>query len=430
MASYRYRDDRGYWELRWRTLGGLSRRRRCPTEAAARQLQTLIEAAHLRSEDYEPGRPAARPAELDLRTVMAAYITEIARTRRAATLDDYARRLEVWRRWLEEVYAPAVGLPGGRIPLRLLTRQLLREHHAWLQKTSRWTGRTRGVRTANKHIKVIQRFWQWAWDEDDGEEWEGLIPKPRSIKLPEPGAHPPVAPTWDEMDACITVCSGWQHQAAVLMRFTGLRAGQVMRLLWTDLRLERGLLTIRGELGKSTHERRGRIIPISTHLVTILQGWERDGVYIVAKPARCQDRRYRSRDFTRAWRRAGVREAVWAPPAEGTNGKPQHAFRRGFTSQLKRLGADSEAVEHLLGRKLQGQRSAYLDPDALPLLAAVALIPALSVAHPKVRRRRDTAESPVRPRRVPAPISKSKTHRQSEIMKNTVGAVGLMTRST
>jgi len=66
------------------------------------------------------------------------------------------------------------------------------------------------------------------------------------------------------------------------------------------------------------------------------------------------------------WRRAGVRKAAWAS-------SPHHAFRRGFVSGLKRLGADDEAVEVLVGHSL-GLRGHYADPEAMPLREAVALI--------------------------------------------------------
>lgn len=71
----------------------------------------------------------------------------------------------------------------------------------------------------------------------------------------------------------------------------------------------------------------------------------------------------------RAWQRAGVRQEVWT-------GESHPSFRNGFVSGLKRASADDEAVEYLVGRSL-GLRGCYADPDALPLRAAVNLIPAI-----------------------------------------------------
>jgi len=71
----------------------------------------------------------------------------------------------------------------------------------------------------------------------------------------------------------------------------------------------------------------------------------------------------------RAWKRAGVREEVWKQ-------RPHHAFRKGIRSGLKRLGADDMAVEFLLGHSLG--IAGVSDPEALPMKAAVALIPPIS----------------------------------------------------
>jgi len=81
-------------------------------------------------------------------------------------------------------------------------------------------------------------------------------------------------------------------------------------------------------------------------------------------------REARARDMMRAWKRAGVREEVWKQ-------RPHHAFRKGVRSGLKRLGADDMAVELLLGHSL-GIAGVYTDPDALPMRAAVALIPPMT----------------------------------------------------
>ena len=77
-----------------------------------------------------------------------------------------------------------------------------------------------------------------------------------------------------------------------------------------------------------------------------------------------------ARAMARAWKRAGAREEVWKQ-------RPHHAFRKGFRSGLKRLGADDMAVEFLRGHSL-GIAGVYTDPDAMPLRDAVDLIPPLT----------------------------------------------------
>jgi integrase len=227
-------------------------------------------------------------------------------------------------------------------------------------------GHERGAETVRKHLQVIELMWMWAYENDD--EWENLVPRPRRLKLTRTPPPLTVAPTWDEMDACIEACNAWHRQLALLLRFTGLRVQQAMDLRWSDVDLDRATLSVRGELGKSRQERSGRTIPISMHLVELLRSWERRDEYIVPceRQAGPRAREARGRDMARAWKRAGVR-----PQARK---QPHHAFRKGFVSELKRAGADDEAVEFLVGHSL-GLRGVYTDPDALPLRAAVALIP-------------------------------------------------------
>lgn len=67
-----------------------------------------------------------------------------------------------------------------------------------------------------------------------------------------------------------------------------------------------------------------------------------------------------------------MRRAAW-------KGRPHHAFRKGFVTELRRAGADADAVEYLVGHSL-GLRGVYTDPDALALRAAVALVPPLGGA--------------------------------------------------
>ncbi|MCA9794008.1 MAG: hypothetical protein KC910_19505, partial [Candidatus Eremiobacteraeota bacterium] len=77
--------------------------------------------------------------------------------------------------------------------------------------------------------------------------------------------------------------------------------------------------------------------------------------------------------FTLAWQRANVDREVWFR-------RSTHALRKGFASGLRQAGADSDAVDYLLGHGLRNMRGPYLDPGiALNLTEAVALVPPLSV---------------------------------------------------
>ena len=77
------------------------------------------------------------------------------------------------------------------------------------------------------------------------------------------------------MDACLDELNGWQRQLGIVLRFTGLRVQQAMGLTWDDVDLDRRLLRVRPELGKSDQEQRGRIMPVSEHLTDLLAAFDR-----------------------------------------------------------------------------------------------------------------------------------------------------------
>ena len=281
---------------------------------------------------------------------------------RPGTAVRYALGLDLWLRYLDKVHGK-----GAPLPPSILTRRMLSDWYGDL-KHGGLHGRDRSDATRRKIVEVGQLAWKWMYDNDEsGAE----IPAPRTLRMAREAASPTVAPTWVEMDTVIGALDGWHQRLAIVLRFTGLRCQQAMGLRWADVDLARGRLTIRGELGKSRQEQRGRIVPISPHLVAILRDWEREDEWMItSKRAKARERMARARDLERGWERSGVRKEAW-------QGRPHHAFRKGFVSELKRAGADSDAVEFLVGHSL-GLRGVYIDPDALPLKAAVEHIPAVN----------------------------------------------------
>ena len=221
-----------------------------------------------------------------------------------------------------------------------------------------------------KYVRRVERAWEWAYDDDDLGEF---VPRPKRIELPTLAAKPTIAPTWREMDACVMACRGWLQRVLIVERYTGLRVQQVMGLQWSDFDLDLAILVVRGELGKTKSEKAGRVIPISRHLVDELAGWgRREGWLIESGRNGAQSRVVRQRDVRRAWERTEARPEIYV-------GRPDHAFRKGLVTGLRRLGADPDAVEYLVGHSL-GLRGVYTDPDALPLREAVDLIPAIESA--------------------------------------------------
>ncbi len=346
------------YRVRWRDPDGRERFRECPTFPLAGLLKREVEDAAARGERWQPRAVHTTP---DLRVLIQAFLACCSTTLRPQTVVRYARALGLFVQWLEARHGA-----GPFLGPDLLCRRILAEWHEALAHGG-LHGRDRKPSTRRKLVEVVQLLWRWAYDHD---EYGPLVLPPRTLNLPREPVAPTVAPTWDEMDACVRALRSWQQRTCTVQRFTGLRVHQAMHLRWDDIDLDRCTLTVRGELGKTRWERQGRVVPLSPHLVEVLRTWEQPEDWVITsnrRPGGAFARTARSRDAARGWARAGVRPDVW-------RGRPHHAFRRGLISGLKRAGADPDAVEHLVGHVL-GSRGVYIDLDSLPLEEAVALVP-------------------------------------------------------
>lgn len=358
MATYRKRRE-GY-QVRWRDPDGRGRSRQVATLSTARELTREAQ----RCEDLGVvWTPAVSRAVPHLSDAAERYLRERARVLAPSSLSAEQMSLVLFEEWC---------LARGLDRVDVISRQLLGQWFDDLRVTGQRGARTVG--TARKSVDRVWRFWRWLYDEDDYSEF---VQRPRALELPDDrSGMPTVAPSWEEMDRCISAAGDdWQARALVVMRFTGLRIAQAMDLRWSDLDLDGARMVVRG--GKSAQEARGRVVPLAPAFVALAAGWGERVGYVVEAPTfkrdgqeRLRPRVFRSRDARRYWRRTGVREECW-------RSQPDHAFRKGFVSGLKRLGADDEAVEFLVGHS-GGLRGVYVDPESLPLRAAVALVPPLS----------------------------------------------------
>lgn len=293
-----------------------------------------------------------------------AYIRDRARLLAPETLERHGTVLDVWRRWL----------PGRTSAMRsdsVFSREMLGQFYDFLRTTNSRLGRPRSERTCQSYVITVSELWKWAADH---EEHRG-VPRWRMLELRTPAAPPrPPAPTWAQMDAVIvelerSVRRQWLARLAIVMRCTGLRVDQAAAVTWGDFDLTHpGLMTVRGELGKTDPERRGRTVPVSPVLLAEMRTWSRPqlGAVVGGPPGGSQGRRERT--VGNAWRATGAPSAIWS-------GRPEHCFRRGFQTGLIDLGADPFAVEFLVGHQLPGQMDTYTDPRAWKPRLAVDLVP-------------------------------------------------------
>lgn len=368
MATLEKRGE--WWTIRWTEPkpggeGRRWRRHRVRTRRQAEKLRIEIEDAVRLDGAWVPA--AARPEATRLTDAIQAFLEHSGRSNAPATTLRKSQMLKLLVRHL-----------GDEARVDGLSYETLGEFHAWLRQPR--TGRHlhgRGSETCRKIIGEVELLWRWAAQRQARGQFRG-VPTPDSLDLQRAAAPEAQAPTWAEMDACIFAAKGWQRRLYVVLRCTGLRVGQVMRLRWDDLDLDEGVLRFRGELGKTKHERRGRRQPIAPVLLQELKTWEQRGEWLIDCPRR--ERIARARDAARAWQRAGVAEEKWA--------QPHHAFRKGWATGLQLAGVDKEAIEYMQGHQvghltgLATSRDRYLDPRALPLVEAVGQVPPIALMLP------------------------------------------------
>lgn len=361
MAYTRKRGSR--WQVRWRDPDGTQRNRTVRTRSEAQALAREVDDAVSRGERWVPRGVRQEPS---LRDLMEAYIIGLEAAGKAeSTIRRYAHTLDMFERFVTDQ-------PGLPRPLRgsALSESLLMAFYVSLKENGRH-GRPRAESTRRKAVEVVVGLWKWLRKK---REWRNFVPELEEVELaPAPRART-LAPTFAEVDAMIACASGWQRDLYTVLRYTGLRVSQAMHLRWEDVDLERELMHIRPELGKTASERRGRHIPLSRHFVQWLAGrGRREGFLIQTnREAGVRQREARSRDAKRAWKRAGV-------PEDRYSQRPHHSIRKAFVSELRRAGADPDAIEAYIGHDL-GLRDIYTDPSAQPMRELVSLVPAIDLS--------------------------------------------------
>jgi integrase len=358
MASIRKRRSNGEdkYDVRWRDPDGVERTRTCPTRGVAEQLRRDVETARALGRRWEPGHASAAPT---LNEAADLYLAWRLSRKRGATVrvDDVA--LDRFIRW-----AAARRCRG----VDSLTADSLQEWDLSLRSESP----PLSTRSANGYVGRVRRWMAWLAAQPSCRDFVRTPPEMAALDLPTVPWRAPIAPRWGEMDAAIDHAPReWVGDAMWVMRCTGLRETQAMRIRWEDFHADGrdgDMLHVRPELGKTRQERAGRLVPVTPHLLERFAGrGVRTGWLVGPHKA---DRSIGTELADRAWLDAEVDERVW-------RGHPNHAFRYGFESGLVSEGADWLAVEHLVGHAVKGAGSSYLDPTwALRLREAVGLVPA------------------------------------------------------
>ena len=358
MANIEKRGRR--YTVRWRDGAGEQHRRTCPDLRTAKRVQREVEQARALGDDWRPRDESTTP---DLEMIFQAYLDDRARLLRAATLQQQYIGLRLFLEFLRRRRA------RGRLLPDLLSQASLAGFYTYMREERQNT-----ELSASQRVRMVHRAWRWAYD---AEPFEDVVPRPRLIDLPDAGPElRVVAPTWAQCDRAIEQANGWYARLMTVLRYTGLRKSQAMALRWDDLDVQEALLTVRPELGKSRQERRGRVVPVSPHLIEAVAGWGvREGWLVKTRgPARRVD----NPALHRAWRLSGAPREVWRQPC--------HAFRKAFVTRLVSAGVQEHLVKTLVGHARGVTGDVYTDVAGITdrLREAVALVPAVGAHEPRL----------------------------------------------
>lgn len=290
---------------------------------------------------------------------MRAYLLARGKALKPSTLKQYDLALLYFLQWWADHLSQEPLLED-------LTRNTLDEYHSYQEKRV-------SALTAHDRLRKVEAWWRWCADDD---EYFHATPRPRRLELracrPE---LEPRAPTWTQMDAAIVSANSywrteWYGRLWTVLRFTGLRQGQAMQLLWEDVNLEDATLRIRRELGKSKQEQAGRVVALSSHLIDELAGWGRREGFLID----VGDNKGRTPHSTitkKLWARTGAPHEVWR--------QPSHCFRKGFISGLAEAGVREDVIKALVGHTRGVTGDVYTPHHRLlpAMREAVAVIPPL-----------------------------------------------------
>ncbi len=261
---------------------------------------------------------------------------------------------------IAEAIHEAMGIPESEpLPVTLLGRPLFDKLKPIL-----------APRGATVPRNTLLRLWNaWGWLADDPESWPHVPPRPTTKRgyVPQGKRYgATIAPTLPHCDARIRHLRLRRRDRnavvmVLIMRYTGLRMGQVHAIRREDIDLTSGTLLVRK--GKSAREKAEmRRIPLSRHLLgepLFLQQLEE--LEPDAEIVKVENSRVTKAAWEAATEAGEVPRHTWAPPNRKF-ARPDHAFRAAFQAHLTSERVAPDVISHLVGHA-HGLRGTHYGRD-------------------------------------------------------------------
>jgi integrase len=333
------------WRVRWTDECG----RRCSeVYASKRDAQLVLKRRELEVREVKEGWRTGKPPDKRFDDLCDYWIRTHAKVKRSGSHDE-----SIIRAHLRPTF--------GALPLQALTTQHVDEFRAA-------KGHLHPKTVAN-HLTLLKTMLSRAVELG----WLHRSPVVRKPKIPRQGEIYRFLQADDEIQSFLASAREESEAAFVLYAtaiYTGMRAGELAGLRWSDVDFERGVITIQRSYDGPTKSGEIRRIPIFNVLRPILRAWalhRPDARHVFVNDAGNPLQRSQ-RVFQETLKR--VLDAAGFPRIEH-HGKPRHyivfhGLRHTFASHFMMRGGDLFKLQKLLGHQsvAMTQRYAHLSPDA------------------------------------------------------------------
>lgn len=299
----------------------------------------------------------ARETEAAIKGDMVRGEFEIMQDRKAPTLGEVWAKYLPWamehkKSWKSDLWYYRMHLEPrfGKKSLDAISPIDIERMKTELRKGVNKRGKPFAAATIKHQLVIIRRLYNLA------RKWglyEGKNPI-ESVSMPKLDNQQTEFLTDEELTRLLDTLETWPFKDTVafikLALFTGLRRGELFKLQWDDVDLERGMLTLRDPKSGKTEN-----IPVSMKALEVLKSLEVTSPFVF--PGKDGKQRV---EFNGPWQR--IRKAAGLP-----EGFRFHGLRHHFASTLVSNGVDLLVVARLLTHKdsKTTQRYAHLAPGAI-----------------------------------------------------------------